>query len=1295
VCYTSLGFPRIIIPTMNRFRTKKRAKDDTSAGRTSHEAEPSSMFSGFRRGKKQQQEETKKEIDLATALPSNDDFRTSLLMSNLSARFSMLREQDDPNTKIGKASDDSVLFPKRQSRLTDFGFAPTAGGLSDIAEVESIKASRFPRTGSYASDDTDAAQAASIMNRSKPLEGNNLFGGRQKIYKIPAGKTGTGGGLVGRALYEDDVALSSFQRWKKAERERRSLEGDDEPSQAEEDAEPLGYNRKRETSSTTSSSSLARNSTAATSITSQQTAATKDWQSASTAPTSAASTPLLDRNVTRTRRLYEQGPAEEQQLSRIDTFARQKPFGSRTPDLGTNSPSPTTNGFAERLFGERRAALTKTSTPNLKSVNSPASSPSLSAVDSGVKPEAKHIIGGAPPLSPPISEDSDQAQTPLPIQPNDLGKATAMGVFQKPIQPYDESKYAQRQIQLQQGRETPTGRFRAESNASFATGRSRSSSSAQRQHFEPRPEQLKTQPAVKEEAISLPQLGGLEPISLLGLGSSGIPSAPQVTLKRPSDKDHPAFRQTAANSPMMTSVNPSVEISPISEKPVISVEVSPRISTDESPSDSPTLGGPNTGGGGGGGLSGMVRQHLRSESNASSIYGPTPPASSSEPRFPIGSDSPAEPPVLKSNPWLSPEQEWTASFYDSSADPAAKLDKVVTPVDSKPEPPTESKDTPQFTEEETDEFASQLADARRRVREKLTSYVESDSSRAASPLSHSDSSKDLAASNPLGIGMLKPKSSRGSLIDRSRNLVSGQSKANKVLGLGPTTMSTSPNPSKQAFEDRDTAPLEPMAEEAPRETERDPSNSPRVGREVAPTLDDEAEKESQAHPGLRAFRQARRELQRNRELETLARHQASQTVQQREPREPSADRGPAPWSRPSTDRGAGQRTPSRERRPPPISYRQRAPSEEYNHNSNTSSPTAPKMSGERERSGSETSGGRASSRPRPPRLRGNTGNGQYDDQFAPHNANRQPGLQAPGLPGTDIRRSPIMPPQGYPIRGALSPASSPHTLHPSKSAGNLAVHPNRPAYEPNYGLPSPISPLGGPGSLSPSPYALGHGASPVGTPTSLGPRPRQNSASQSPAFGPMNGAPNGPPRRPVDKREISEPTFVMSTSRVPTVTLPHAMGTFEPGNSGRSYGGARYQGDNNAAPGSAPPVPPINPRRKRETSRPRPYDDSGLSAPRLPFASQANGSTSSLDYDDSRSAYTSEDEDGSKLASQRQRLPPSRKAQFEGAGGLPRGPPGRRDNSPPFVVKGPPASRTVVTSNIKVNPNMNVPGGMF
>src|ERR1700744_3035413 len=157
---------------MNVFKKKGKAKDDTfiiPPAAPSDPAQPAKMSRSLKR-KQKNAVEPKPEIDLTTALPDTTDFRTSLLMPGLSARFSMLREQDDPNTKVGKASDDSVLFPKRVSRLNLFAHNP----LTDIAETESIQTTfkapffeddrshSFSESGGYASDD-----AATVLSRPR------------------------------------------------------------------------------------------------------------------------------------------------------------------------------------------------------------------------------------------------------------------------------------------------------------------------------------------------------------------------------------------------------------------------------------------------------------------------------------------------------------------------------------------------------------------------------------------------------------------------------------------------------------------------------------------------------------------------------------------------------------------------------------------------------------------------------------------------------------------------------------------------------------------------------------------------------------------------------------------------------------------------------------------------------------------------------------------------------------------------------------------------------------------------
>ncbi|KAK4187431.1 hypothetical protein QBC35DRAFT_234148 [Podospora australis] len=1222
---------------MNRFRTKKKAKDDLStAARSSEDSEHSSR-AFFRSKKKTQQEETKPEFDLTTALPSNDDFRTSLLMSNLSARFSMLREQDDPNSKIGKASDDSVLYPKRQSRMADFGFS-SGVGLSDIAEVESIKAP-FLRKDSFASDDTDSK--GNVMSRSKPTEGNNLFGGRQKIYKIPAGAKSSSGGMTGRALYDDDVAMSAFQRWRAAERERSRERAEAESEQQGEDDEPArptssglnAYNPKRETSSTTSSASImARNSTAATSINSQVTGSTRESQ-VSTTPTSvsASSTPAApERLVTKAKRLYEQGLTQNMQeqqssaLSRIDTLTGKRSFGTRATDPTASVPSPTTSAALDRPLTERRAMLAMASAPNLRSaspvVTSTSTSPTM-GISVPAQPEAKPSFGGAPPLSPPISETGEVPI--LPIQPNDIGKATALGMFQKPAQPYDESRYAQRQIQLQQGRETPTQKFTTDSN---------DMSESQPAPLTVHDSGAKIEP-IKTKGVA--QDTGLPPTPIpdSAVPPSEIPSvilpsvSPEASLQRPSDEDHPAFRQSAMPTPLSVSSKLSDEPSPVSEQ--LSIDLGNNNPADRSPMDSPTLGGATLVPAG---LSGMVRQHLRSESNASSIYDEKPQTSGFDSRLNSGAFSPSLVHDLagRSNPWMNSGHEWAVSYYGSSADKPESQAKSQEDTPQETKPSDRTSNIPE-EEEDADEFASQLADARRRVREKLTSYVESDSSRAASPQPQSERELATAASSPsLGLGILKSKSSLGSIVDRSRNVAATQSKTMKMLGVSAANVGTSPQPTKQFFDERELSTLGTMKEERTATRLAKESQSTRVSSESANdeesrSVDDKDDGVS-ANPGLKAFRQARRELQRRKELETLARHQASQTSYSNDQIQPP----------PRADRGANSRNPSGERRPPPVAYRPRAPSDESNYNN------SPRPSGDRDRSGSE-SGARSNSRP--PRIR-------TQDQLAPGSA-RPPMMRSPGLPGTDIKGSPIMPPHPYPGRGVPSPAPSP-LLNQSRSVGNLALHTGRLGFDHPSGQPSPISPMGLP---SPSPYAAGAPASPIGTPTSLGPRQRQSSLAHSPALGPVNSM-----RRPVDKREISEPTLLSSTTRVPVMNLPNQrppMGS-EAGDRGRQYPEPRSRSGSRGN-GPAPPVPPINPRRRREDSRNR-----------------------QLEQDDTKSAFTSEDE---AARDYRRRL---RKANPSAADGpVPPSPRSAgvrgRDNSPPYLAKGPPP---------RMNPGMG-PGGMI
>lgn len=1148
---------------MNRFRTKKKAKEEASAPRPSQDSESSGFR--FRKGKKPQEEPKPEEIDLSSALPSSDDFRTSLLMTGLSARFSMLREQDDPSTKIGKALDDSVLFPKRQSRMQDFGPAgalSALGGLSDIAEVESIRAP-FARNDPYASD--NESTHGSVMTRAKPTEGNNLFGGRQKVYKISAG----GGGMNGRVLYDDDVALSAFQKWKRDEQKRKSLEtatddGDngsqrpsmEEPYPRSESPFSSSYNRKRETNSTTSSiPSMARNSTAATSITSQQpTPSIKDWQGGSTAPTSASSTPVLERTFTRARRLYETGlnnDLQEQQssaLNRMDTLSRQRNLGARTPDLAQASPSPTTSGFSDRLFGDRRI-LSKASAPQLRSM-SPTSRSGSGTPDLGIRVpssggESRNgSFAGTAPLSPPISE-SDEISA-LPIGPNDRGKATALGVFQKPAQPYDESRFAQRQLQLQQGRDTPTQRFRTESNASHMSAST------------PQSLEIKTTPTLVEEPSASTFFDDSDV-------SPGM--APQLHIERPSDNVHPALRHGALPTPLPLSGRSDGEPSPAAEPSSLSPQ--PQLT----PADSPTLGP-----GAIAGLSGMVRQHLRADSGGSSIYGISSATEENDRHYVNEVNDYRD--LLNSNTmsW-NPQHDSTAPGLNAIADKSASQ--------GNPSANRESRGV--------DDFARELADGARRVREKLTSYVESDNG-STTNLALQDSreppNSPLPKSTPFGL--LRNKSSLGKM-----------------------------TPGQTVQQSRDEmAGLPPMMEHVTREA-ADMSG------------ENESEGTGEQHAGIRAFRQARRDLQILKEAEVQ---------QRRQPPQGSLPEPPVGRATPTNQWNPTHRSPSRDKKPPPP-LSQRRPSEDSINVSRSGSRGAVTL--EHDRSGSDSSRERPGSRPgsRPTRSRnGSSPSGRLLES----NDDRQP-MRSPGLPGTNIRGSPHMPPQGY--AGGSSARAQQHGLRV------------RPVQDSELGNPSPISPM--PGSFIPQ---SGLPSSPRAFKT---PNPGLNSdGSEVPGL-------NDNMKRTVKKREISEPTFVMSTSRVPTVPLPAEASANRDQRNSRSRSNSRSDT-------FAPPLPPINPRRRQDGSKTRTIFGSLVG--RKSDEVNANASAPQL------STGTADDDVADKPVTRQ-----LRKMASEAQGMQLNRPMGAPNNNNQYANMAPPASRMVVTQNAKDRERTSavLPGGMI
>ena len=472
---------------MNRLLTRKRGKDGGDI---------------FSKGKKGKKSSPRQELDLNSALPSTENFRTSLLLPNLSARFSMLREQDDPTSLLGKASDDSVLQPKRISRLPDFGYA---SGLSDIAEVASSNCSVKPpfanqRIGSMASTDgsaTDDVSNGSVMNRSRTREGNTLFGGRQKTFKVPVISSGESKGQGG-AIHIEDVGLSANYQGLGSKDKVAMEEGVQETEEKEAiskgDALPddvalallkfdddggtdfanspsSEYQSKRATSSTSSLNSsgpsYTRASTAATSVASQ---------GASSIPPSPAfgavsvqaftsTSGLPEKSMTRSKRLYEQSLDQhyhEQQNSafnRLNSIQKQRSVSAKAlPSLsqskfsgGERSVSAATLDRPSGTLPLPPPPMAKLPELNTFDIVNKSSKDDNNSNNKGTlsAPNSNNVTS---PFMSPVSPFTDCPESRIlngSIEPNDRGKATALGAFNKP-RPFDEQQYLERQKQMQQ-----------------------------------------------------------------------------------------------------------------------------------------------------------------------------------------------------------------------------------------------------------------------------------------------------------------------------------------------------------------------------------------------------------------------------------------------------------------------------------------------------------------------------------------------------------------------------------------------------------------------------------------------------------------------------------------------------------------------------------------------------------------------------------------------------------------------------------------------------------------------------
>ena len=1117
---------------MNRFRKNKKAKEATE--------DPEGASQAFSLKPKKKEPEPELDFDLSAALPSTDNFRTSLLMPKLSARFSMLKEQDDPLSLIGKASDDSVLFPKRASRLNLFGHNPAM--LADIDEVSSNDGSRpsiaLGRTDSFASGgdgygtDDDRSQAGSIMSRARRADGNNLFGGRQKIYKIPVRSPGgapdgteAGRKGLGKPVYEHDMNLSAFQRLRLKEKEDRGADATREAAARESGyaASTASSNNSRATYSSTTSGPLTSGSmsTAPTSvdesplITSQGPANGYPFPETlpeASRPGSAMSNPR--NGPIRNRRLYGQGltqAAQSQQsstLNRLENLSRQRAGTPDLPSLNRNYSRSATN-LRDRL--QKLAIVEPASTSRPTSPPSSATSPKPrvsgeSAMRDRLSPTAA-TFGAAPPLSPPTSENDDVTSLlAASIHPEDHGKATAMGLFNRPATGFDEQAFSRRQLQMHQGRETPPPRRASPPRRPLPTepvGRARGlSKSSYRSRAESASSNYSSD---AHRGVDHSRASSVEASPF----RSGMGTFYAASINSESDDEGEAHRPNelsptslatengqslhhgvASNKPPTPTKDhletlPEVRYSDLGDlKPIDENEIDAASSNDISDNtpkrpDSPTLE-PDQG------MGGMVRSHLRQPSDKSSIFPPPSPRfpehqeeplptfETSEPLFQQQINSVEEQPREEARP-ASAHRPGTSSSLapsgHSAEGPRSRSSQGSSAHGTTSDTASASNGSSwreeleqhhrrqgsSETQREREEFAIELAERRRKVQEKLRSVAESES-RSSSP-TPGRSTPDFSRTGN-AFAMLKHKSTKQAGVKQEQK---------KTFAYGNPNSSTPALPSDESWRE----------EERPSFSfgRHSNSSSPHVGSE-------------------RSLRSRMPSLSRNNSHE--------------DSRESSRSRTHSPF-----------RT-------------------------------------QRDRAGSDASG-RSKSRTR---LRERDDlqtvdegsviahdNFMVPEGFEPPRPISRPGSTRPSIEMTE------------PLHYDRAPSAAGRNRSTSRS-GTPSFQYDRPFQFPH---PNTSSIIGASPRPPPAAPAYSANATPPlnEMPPDISSPSLASAASNSPTI-PQRGPGTGSLlKRSVNKKQISEPTFVSSTSNVPLVGLP-------PGSA--------------QSPSTAPPLPPMNPRRRRGTT---------------------------------------------------------------------------------------------------------------
>ncbi|KAK5230976.1 hypothetical protein LTR99_000712 [Exophiala xenobiotica] len=1201
---------------MNVFKKKAKAKDDAYIIPQAERAGSPSMSKMSRSLKRKQKNyvEIKPQIDLSMALPDTKDFRTSLLMPGLSARFSMLREQDDPNTKVGKASDDSVLFPKRVSRLNVFGHGP----LTDIAEVESVHTPIRPpfadteRSHSFSEvDDT-----GSVVNRSRPIDGNNLFSGRQKMYKIPG--TGSSRDLSGgqtpltstKHVYQNDVAMSSFQQLhlqpdhereegREAEEDEQRDEFPERPTSTETDdherssivnTPSTGFSKSRATTSSVASApSNRRTSTAATSVVSDSPIPRQSQLSAGS-----------------------HSKGNNSDYGSDDSFLRRNPSSesrkaAQTSDQSSQPPVPSSPSFSRKVsqsksvsnLSERYTRSTSpfpTLTPRAMSPPPSIQTQGLSSLDFGLKPSVGTLRRYQ--TASPTVDDQDDDVYSRSLQPNDRGKATAMGLFNRPQQQFNERKFEERQLQMYGAH--PHGNEADHDSVNRGvdpTNAAKPSISPQSVPRSPKPSAAASRPRAQSAASSTDPVQVQAKVEALikrqneeyiaiqtGKPATAAPSSrpgvPKTLLDQPAATRGTFFNasdgsddeeETDIDSPMLGRYEPPPRLAPMDVHPALrddsqdptvhdtrprsdaSAETSSpsvlhdtpdtsdslhRISNTKEDIDSPTLG-PATGLG----LSGLIRNHLRHDSDRSSIMPPPSPGMLQGPQgnFSFRERDPSiastartinPPESTHSDPWEFDDahRHQRSPLEHPSNDPipsmshkaqqilgqamshrnhaASKAQQVLgsnapAPMDEHPATRQWQNDMmPSHQREESTEtqkeFGNELAERARRIQEGLKGVAEAEK-RSQSP------GPRPAVQNPAAQALhaLRHKTSKTSLVPRDNE---PQPKATKMLGINgaasPAMGGRSLNVGGRAEFDDSSDEYGSRPPPRKRPTDLESSNGrltpgpPRAGPwQHDPQENFERSRQRSATPTLKGPRRDRAESE-------AAERSRSRTGRYREEKPyPPAEYGrQGPFQRGEQQRSYGPHGPPRG--PPPV-------------------------------------------------------DGRIYERSASAMSNRRPSGTRPG-------------PSGY-----FDGRSATPTMAGSPRLGDGASSLNAPRPSPRPPFPhSPMSPFAPPGL---SPGLPGHPSGfPAALPSPSGPLPQPPTASGRST--PLENRQTliGSRKKSVTKGMISEPTFLSSTSTVPLVGLPNGPRPREI---------------------ATPPVPAMNPQRRRAGTMTESSD--GFPSPRL------------------------------------------------------------------------------------------------